>query len=185
MAQSVMPAGAVALMQGQGSNEAGAATGDGMLKGVCDIHLHCRPDSRERSADEFGFMQDAVRAGYRAVMFKSNDFSCHDRAYLIREMLPGFEVFGSLCMNRVHGEKVNVFAAQKAVRTRTILNFFIIFCFNLPQIYAILSSFQDIIRHILYACQSEIRLDYISVQTHFPAEHFRMFSEIEHVPHVA
>lgn len=117
MAQSVMPAGAVALMQGQGSNEAGAATGDGMLKGVCDIHLHCRPDSRERSADEFGFMQDAVRAGYRAVMFKSNDFSCHDRAYIIRQALPGAQCFGSVCMNRVHGDKVNVFAVQKAVQT--------------------------------------------------------------------
>ena len=36
----------------------------------------------------------------------SNDFSCHDRAYLIRQELQGFEVFGSLCMNRVHGEDV-------------------------------------------------------------------------------
>lgn len=117
MARSVMPARAVALMQGQGSKAAGAATGDGMLKGVCDIHLHCRPDSRERSADEFGFMQDAVRAGYRAVMFKSNDFSCHDRAYIIRQALPGAQCFGSVCMNRVHGDKVNVFAAQKAVQT--------------------------------------------------------------------
>lgn len=116
MARSVMPAGAVALMQGQGSKAAGAATDDGMLKGVCDIHLHCRPDSRERSADEFGFMQDAVRAGYRAVMFKSNDFSCHDRAYIIRQALPGAQCFGSVCMNRVHGDKVNVFAAQKACR---------------------------------------------------------------------
>ena len=117
MARSVMPARAVALMQGQGSKAAGAAPGDGMLKGVCDIHLHCRPDSRERSADEFGFMQDAVRAGYRAVMFKSNDFSCHDRAYIIRQALPGAQCFGSVCMNRVHGDKVNVFAAQKAVQT--------------------------------------------------------------------
>ena len=28
----------------------------------------CRPDSRERSVDEYGFMKDAMRAGYRAVM---------------------------------------------------------------------------------------------------------------------
>ena len=38
---------------------------DGLVKGVCDIHLHCRPDSRERSVDEYGFMQNAMRAGYR------------------------------------------------------------------------------------------------------------------------
>ena len=32
----------------------------------------------------------------------------------------GIEVFGSLCMNRVHGDKVNVFAAEKAVATTGI-----------------------------------------------------------------
>ena len=81
-------------------------TNDELLKGVCDIHLHCRPDSRERSVDEYGFMKDAMAAGYRAVMFKSNDFSCHDRAYIIRQALPGAECFGSFCMNRVNGDRV-------------------------------------------------------------------------------
>ena len=90
---------------------------DELLKGVCDIHLHATPDSRERSVDAWHFAHDARRAGYRAVMFKSNDFSCHDRAYLIRQGLPEMEIFGSLCMNRVHGDKVNVFAAEKAVVT--------------------------------------------------------------------
>lgn len=90
---------------------------DELLKGVCDIHLHAMPDSRERSVDEWHFAHDAWRAGYKAVMFKSNDFSCHDRAYLIRQELPEMEIFGSLCMNRVHGDKVNVFAAEKAVMT--------------------------------------------------------------------
>lgn len=90
---------------------------DGLLQGVCDIHLHASPDSSARSVNEWGFAVDARRAGYRAVMFKSNDFSCHDRAYLIRQVLPDFEVFGSFCMNRVHGDRVNVFAAEKAVAT--------------------------------------------------------------------
>lgn len=90
---------------------------NGLLKGVCDIHLHCRPDSRERSVDEYGFTRDAMAAGYRAIMFKSNDFSCHDRAYIIRQALPGAECFGIFCMNSVHGDKVNPFAARKAVET--------------------------------------------------------------------
>lgn len=90
---------------------------DELLQGICDIHLHAMPDTRERSIDEWHFARDAKQAGYRAVMFKSNDFSCHDRAYLIRQGLPDFEVFGSLCMNRVHGERVNVFAAEKALAT--------------------------------------------------------------------
>ncbi len=116
LASTVMPGQAVNLPpQGQEGNP--KFTDDGLVKGVCDIHLHLRPDSRKRSADEYGFMQDAMRAGYRAVMFKSNDFSCHDRAYLIRQAQPEAECFGSFCMNRVHGDRVNPFAAQKAVET--------------------------------------------------------------------
>jgi hypothetical protein len=88
-----------------------------MLRGVSDIHIHAAPDSTPRSVTELDFSRQAKGAGYRSVMFKSIDFSCHDRAYLVREILPGFECFGSLTMNRVHGDKVNVVAAKKAVET--------------------------------------------------------------------
>lgn len=117
LAQSSVPGHAMgAIMKHDNMKDTISAT-DALLKGVCDIHLHCRPDSRERSVDEYGFTQEAMRAGYRAVMFKSNDFSCHDRAYIIRQALPGAECFGSFCMNRVHGDRVNPFAARKAVET--------------------------------------------------------------------
>ena len=115
LASTAIPGQAMNLLQEQ-KNE-NKFTNDELLKGVCDIHLHCRPDSRKRSVDEYGFMKNAMAAGYRAVMFKSNDFSCHDRAYIIRQALPGAECFGSFCMNWVHGDRVNVFAAQKAVET--------------------------------------------------------------------
>lgn len=115
LASTVVPSQAMNLLQEQKNDNKFA--NDGLLQGVCDIHLHAMPDSRERSVDEYGFMKDAMAAGYRAVMFKSNDFSCHDRAYLIRQAFPGAECFGSFCMNRVHGDKVNVYAAQKAVET--------------------------------------------------------------------
>lgn len=90
---------------------------DELLRSVSDIHLHAAPDSKARLGNELEFARAARDAGYKSMLFKSNDFSCHDRAYLIRQELPGFEVFGSLCMNRVHGDKVNVFAAEKAVNT--------------------------------------------------------------------
>ena len=90
---------------------------DPLLKDVCDIHIHCLPDTRPRCIDEFTLAGQAKAAGYKCVMFKSNDWSCHDRAYLVRQALPDFEVFGSICMNRVHGDKVNVFAAEQAVKT--------------------------------------------------------------------
>lgn len=88
-----------------------------LLRGVCDIHVHCSPDSKPRLADELALARDVHRAGYRCVLFKSNDFSCHDRIFLIRQAEPELECYGSLCMNRVHGERINVYAATKAVET--------------------------------------------------------------------
>lgn len=86
---------------------------DELLRGVSDIHLHAAPDSKARLGNELEFARAARDVGYKSMLFKSNDFSCHDRAYLIRQELQGSEVFGSLCMNRVHGDKVNVFAVEK------------------------------------------------------------------------
>lgn len=88
--------------------EKGAA--DELSKGVCDIHIHAAPDVRERCINEFDFACKAKKLGYRAVMYKSNEWSCHDRAYLIRQSLPDFEVFGSFCMNYAVGDKINVHA---------------------------------------------------------------------------
>lgn len=90
---------------------------DELIKGISDLHIHAFPDSSARSINELDFSRQAYKAGYKSVMFKSNDFSCHDRAYIIRKELPDFECFGSLCMNSVHGDKVNVVAAKKAVAT--------------------------------------------------------------------
>lgn len=90
---------------------------DPLLKGICDLHLHAAPDSKERSVNELQFARQARAAGYHAVMFKSNDFSCHDRAYIISQVVSDMKCYGSICMNRVHGDRVNPYAAQKAVET--------------------------------------------------------------------
>lgn len=113
-------AGGAALIGGATFGTAEAAensTADAALRGVCDIHIHCAPDTRPRCTSELDLARRAKAAGCRALMFKSNDWSCHDRAYIIREAVPGFEVFGSICMNRVHGDRVNVYAAEQAVKT--------------------------------------------------------------------
>lgn len=106
---------------------------DPVLLGVSDMHIHAAPDTRARSVDELTLAREARDAGYRSVMFKSNHWACHDRAWLVSEALrqmpsPGavaaatttktdFHCFGSLCMNRVHGDTVNVHAAEQAVNT--------------------------------------------------------------------
>jgi len=93
------------------------ATPDPLLAGVSDIHVHAAPDTKARLIDELSFARSCMEAGYRSVLFKSNDWSCHDRAFLIREALPGFEVFGSFCMNFCCGDKINVYATEQAVKT--------------------------------------------------------------------
>lgn len=103
--------------EGQAAPAEPAVAPDVLLKGVSDLHIHAMPDTGQRSVNELELARVAQQAGYRSVMFKANYFSCHDRAYLIREALPGFECFGSLCMNRDHGDKVNVFAVEQALKT--------------------------------------------------------------------
>lgn len=117
-------AGGAMLVGGAGGSTLKAAetpaeetAADPLLAGVCDIHIHCLPDTRERCIDELTLAKQAQQVGYRALMYKSNDWSCHDRAYLIRQALPDFEVFGSICMNRVHGDRVNVYAVEQALKT--------------------------------------------------------------------
>lgn len=109
--------GAVGLDHSLAATNEQTKTSDSVLAGVSDIHVHAAPDVGPRLINELSFATDAKNAGYRAVMFKSNEWSCHDRAFLVREALPEFECFGSLCMNLAHGEKVNVHAAEKAIAT--------------------------------------------------------------------
>lgn len=115
---AAIAAGGALLMNTTAVNEeVFAASSEDILTGVSDIHIHAAPDSRPRSIDELAFARQAQQAGYRAVMYKSNDWSCHDRAFIIREALPGFEVFGSIIMNKLLGERVNAYAAEQALKT--------------------------------------------------------------------
>lgn len=112
-----LAAGGALLPHAPTPAEGRPASADALLAGACDIHVHAAPDSRPRSVSELGFARAAQKAGYRAVMYKSNDWSCHDRAFIVREALPGFEVFGSIIMNRLLGDRVNALAARQALKT--------------------------------------------------------------------
>lgn len=90
---------------------------DSLLKGVCDLHIHAAPDIKHRTVNELELCRMAKDVGYKSVMFKSNVWSCHDCAYLLRQELPDFPCFGSLVMNLAFGEKVNVYAARLALNT--------------------------------------------------------------------
>lgn len=87
------------------------------LRGVCDIHVHAAPDTRPRLGDEADFALAMRAAGYRAVLFKSNVWSNHDRAWLTRRLVPGIEVFGGLCLNGATGPALNAGAVEAALAT--------------------------------------------------------------------
>lgn len=57
MLASALPTHATELFPA--TNQAGNATTDELLNGVCDIHLHAYPDSSVRSVNEWGFALDA------------------------------------------------------------------------------------------------------------------------------
>lgn len=90
---------------------------DSLLDGVCDLHIHAAPDVKKRTIDELELSRRAKDAGYKAVLFKSNVWSCHDRTYLIQQALPDFGCYGSLVMNLTLGGKVNAYAAEQALKT--------------------------------------------------------------------
>lgn len=79
MLSGILPAGAGNLFMADQTKDDERKEADILLEGICDIHIHAAPDSRMRSVDEWHFAQEAQKAGYRAIMYKSNDFSCHDR----------------------------------------------------------------------------------------------------------
>jgi hypothetical protein len=116
-AAGVLAGGGLPMTQAAESGRSPMPSNDPLFAGVSDIHIHAAPDCVERAINELDMARQAKNAGYRAVMFKANHFSCHDRAYLVQEEVPGIACFGSLVMNRVHGDRVNTRAAELAIKT--------------------------------------------------------------------
>ena len=87
-----------------------------MLPGICDLHMHAEPDVWARAVDDVGIAESCRDAGFRAIVLKSHDCETCCRAYLVRKMVPDFDCFGSICMNKTHGDRVNPFAVEQALK---------------------------------------------------------------------
>jgi len=88
---------------------------DEILKGSIDLHVHAAPDTIERPIDEFEVAEQARNAGMRAIVFKCADTITSDRAFLIRKIVTGIEVFGGICLNYPLGG-LNFHAIEAAVK---------------------------------------------------------------------
>jgi GNAT superfamily N-acetyltransferase len=74
-----------------------------MMHGVIDMHLHAHPCLLERPFDEIECAEQARAAGYRGLVLKSIYVPNADRVELVRKVVPGIELFGSLVLNHPVG----------------------------------------------------------------------------------
>ena len=80
-----------------------AATAWAQLTGVVDIHVHAGPDSVPRSIDAVPLARLAKTRGMRGLVLKNHYESTAALAYLVRQEVPGIEVFGGIDLNRAVG----------------------------------------------------------------------------------
>jgi hypothetical protein len=84
----------------------GAQPADDLLQGAIDLHHHgypeftfrCRP--RLDDADELAICRDA---GMRGIVLKSHMWPTVGRAYLLRRLVPGIDIYPSITLNAVAG----------------------------------------------------------------------------------
>ena len=73
------------------------------IEGAIDFHVHSAPDVFGRSVTDIEAATLARRAGMRAIVLKNHVTSTADRAAVVREVVPGIEVFGGIVLNRAVG----------------------------------------------------------------------------------
>lgn len=90
-----------------GSNDAGQRVGDAdaarLLAGTVDIHVHSLPDDRPRSIDAIEVAKLAGARGMRGLVLKNHYESTAGLAFMVRQVVPGIEVFGGIDLNLTVG----------------------------------------------------------------------------------
>jgi hypothetical protein len=73
------------------------------LVGTFDMHVHAAPDVASRTVHDIDLAQKAKEMGMRGVVTKNHEFITNDRAYLVRQVVSGIEVFGGITLNQSVG----------------------------------------------------------------------------------
>ena len=73
------------------------------LTGSVDIHMHTHPDVADRPVDAFDAARVAKSHGLRAIVLKNHHEPTAAQAYLVRQIVPGIEVFGGITMDLTNG----------------------------------------------------------------------------------
>jgi len=69
------------------------------LIGTFDMHVHAAPDVASRTVHDIELAQKAKEMGMRGIVTKNHEFITNDRAYLVRQVISGVEVFGGITLN--------------------------------------------------------------------------------------
>jgi hypothetical protein len=73
------------------------------VQGAIDFHVHSAPDVFGRSVTDIEAATLAKRMGLRGIVLKNHVTSTADRAAIVREVVPGIEVFGGVVLNMAVG----------------------------------------------------------------------------------
>ncbi|HZP92112.1 MAG TPA: DUF6282 family protein [Burkholderiales bacterium] len=85
------------------------------IEGAIDFHVHSAPDVFGRSVTDIEAATLAKRMGLRAIVLKNHVTGTADRAALVREVVPGIEVFGGIVLNQAVGG-INPAAVERMAR---------------------------------------------------------------------
>ena len=75
------------------------SSADADLRGAIDIHVHTLPDDRPRALDALQAARNARDRGMRAIVLTSHYEFTAGLAYMVRQQVPGIEVFGGIDLN--------------------------------------------------------------------------------------
>jgi hypothetical protein len=73
------------------------------VSGAIDIHVHTLPDDRPRALDGIEAARQARDRGMRAIVLKNHYESTAGLTYVVRKLVPNFEVFGGIDLNLTVG----------------------------------------------------------------------------------
>lgn len=100
---SVLPVALAGVLVGAFALPTLRAQSPSGLQGVIDIHAHSDPDTQARRYDALALAKEAKAQGMRAVVLKTHDAPTAQLAYLVNQLVPGFQAWGAIALNRPVG----------------------------------------------------------------------------------
>jgi hypothetical protein len=88
---------------------------DELLHGAIDMHIHAGPDVIPRRLDALETARQAREAGMRAIVLKNHFYPTAPLVEMVKKLVPGIEVFGSLCLDHEVGG-LNAYAVKNSAQ---------------------------------------------------------------------